>query len=308
VSASLQVTDDLSFAGYYQFEWEPARLFATGSYFSPVDLVGPGAEQIFGPGFIKTDDMEARDDGQFGISANLITMAASYGLYYTKFHSKDFYVLAMPIDHLYTFFYPEDIESLGASVNIAVGQYTFAAEVTYRDNVPLQMPEDFAIFPNFGPFVDMPHEPIYATGETLSVLLNTFSGGMRGNFFCDSQDLVAEVAYVTELSADNEELIPDKYDKDGLMAKIAYTPTWYQVLPGLTVTMPMGVGYAFNGKPTTLLWGGGGHQTGDFNIGVGGKYNEIWQFELMYRNFFGDTDYQAHADRDYVSFFIRRTF
>jgi hypothetical protein len=155
----------------------------------------------------------------------------------------------------------------------------------------------------------MPHEPVYATGQTLSVLLNTFSGGMRGNFFCDSQDLIAEIAYVTEVGADNENYVDrTNYDKDGLAAQVVYTPTWYQPIPGLTLTMPMGVAYAFKGKPTTVLWGGGPHEGGSFNVGLGGKYNEVWTFEMTYRNYFGDTDYQAHADRDYVSFFLRRTF
>jgi hypothetical protein len=149
---------------------------------------------------------------------------------------------------------------------------------------------------------------MYATGETLSVIFNTFSSGMRGNFFCDSQDLIAEVAYVEELSVDDEGLLADGYEKEGLAAKVTYTPIWYQVLPGLDLELPMGVEYAFKGKPTTLLWGLTTDEGGDFNVGVGGLYLNVWEFELSYRNYFGDTDWQPHADRDYLSFYIRRAF
>jgi hypothetical protein len=147
----------------------------------------------------------------------------------------------------------------------------------------------------------------------LGVILNTFSGGMRGNFFCDEQDLIAEMAWITELSADNEELIKPGYDKSGLTATVHYTPKWRQALPGLDLTMPTAIEYGFKGKPTSLIWQGAPHHGGSFNIGVGGMYNTVWEFELTYRNFFGETDqskinYQAFADRDYVSFFLRRAF
>lgn len=320
VSASLQVTDALSFDGYYQFKWEPARLFATGSYFSPVDLIGPGAERILaGPfAFVRRGDVEPDDSGQFGLNVKLNTFFVTYGLYYTKFHSKDFQVITglelgtppgapdfvvEPLPSYYYMAYPEDIESLGASANFAVGPYTFAAEVTYRDNVPMHSTADATT-----EILAFDKYATWATGKTLSVLLNTFSGGMRGNFFCDSQDLIAEVAYVKELSVDDESLLDPAYDKDGIGVKVVYTPKWYQVVPGFTFTMPTGIEYAPKGKPSTLLWGMGSHKGGSFNIGFGGLYEEVWEFELTYRNFYGDTDYQAHADRDYVSFYIRRAF
>lgn len=313
VAGSLQVTDNVAINGYYQFKWKPARLFATGSYFSPADLIGPGAERIWGPMFLKTDDIEPSDSGQFGISAKLNTMPATYGFYYNKFHAKDFYVVVKPIDGQYTFFYPEDIESYAVSGNMAWGQYTFAAEVTYRKNVPFNSdPAEekglLTVFPNFGPFVDMPHEPLYAKGDTLSILLNTFSGGMRGNFFCDAQDLIAEVAYVKQMSVNHQDWVDPTKDKDGLFAQAVYTPKWYQVLPGLDLTMPIGANYGFDCNPSTLLWGAGTDESGDFNVGIGGTYEGVWEFELTYRNFWGPWYNQAFTDRDYVSFYIRRAF
>jgi hypothetical protein len=271
--------------------------------------------------FLKTSDIKAKNSGQFGVSAKLETQFAAYGLYYNKFHSKDFMVVVKPIDGQYTFFYPEDIESYAVSANKAVGEFTFAAEVTYRKNAPLQTdsndlvvghPPLLTVFPNFGPFVNAPHTPLYAKGDTLNVILNTFSGGMRGNFFCDSQDLIAEVAWVKQMKVNNESWLDPNYDKTGLSATVHYTPKWYEVASGLDLTLPIIVNYGFQGKPTSVIWGGSPEKGGDFVVGVGGLLNQVWEFELDYRNFFGTTDKavgnQAFADRDYVSFFIRRSF
>jgi hypothetical protein len=334
VAGSLQVSDKFSLAAYYQFKWKPARLFATGSYFSPADLIGPGAERIFGPMFLKTHDITPKDSGQFGISAKLETQFAAYGLYYNKFHSKDFMIVPQPISGQYSFFYPSDIQQYAVSANKAVGEFTYAAEVAYRTNAPLQTdPHDFrnlglnlvTVFPNFGPFVNLPHSPLYAKGDTLNITLNTFSGGMRGNFFCDAQDLIAEVAYVKQMSVNNENYVDPRYEKTGLTATVHYEPHWYEVASGLDLGLPLVVNYGFKGKPTSLIWGGSPQHGGDVTIGLYGLLDQVWEFELDYRNFFGKTyqgepnplnhaqDFpivgtQGLADRDYVSLFIRRAF
>jgi hypothetical protein len=321
VGLSLQTTDNLSFNGYYQFKWKPARLFATGSYFSPADLIGPGAERILlgpnnlGPSFFKTKNIEPDDKGQFGVNAKLETEFAAFGLYYNKFHSKDFMVVVKPVDGQYTFFYPSDIESYAVTVNKAIGFYTFAAEVAYRKNVPFQTDtadQSKGLLTILPAFIPGPHEALYAKGDTLNVTVNTFSGGLPGNFFCDAQDLIAEVAYVKQMKVNNESWLDPNYEKTGLSATIHYTPKWYQALSGLDLQLPLILNYGIKGKPTSVIWGGSPEKGGDFVIGIYGMLNNLWECELDYRNFFGTTDKvvgnQAFADRDYVSFYIRRAF
>jgi len=334
VAGSLQVTDNLSFAGYYQFKWKPARLFGTGSYFSPADLIGPGADRIMpwpGVNFIRDENKgEPDDSGQFGVNAKLETMFATFGAYYNKFHSKDFMVVTggtqmqtppgappfikIPLPAYYYFYYPKDIESYAVSANKAVGQYTFALEVAYRKDVPLQTDSDDLRGLGLHLLSDPADssEPLYAKGNTLNITVNTFSGGMKGNFFCDSQDLIAEIAYVKQMDVNNETWLNPLYEETGLSGTVHYTPKWYQVLPGLDLSLPLIVSYGFQGKPTSVIWGGSPEKGGDFVVGLYGLYNQVWEFELDYRNFFGTTDKavgnQAHADRDYVSFFIRRMF
>jgi len=91
--------------------------------------------------------------------------------------------------------------------------------------------------------------------------------------------------------------------------QIVYEPKWYQFFPGFDLTLPIGANYAPEGRSSVVQNGEfGTHNGGDFNIGVGGTYNNVWDFQLSYRNYFGSTEYQHYADRDYVSFFIRRAF
>lgn len=48
VSAQLSVNDRLSFVGQYKLQFKHNELYPVGDYFSPADVVGPGAEFIYG--------------------------------------------------------------------------------------------------------------------------------------------------------------------------------------------------------------------------------------------------------------------
>jgi hypothetical protein len=48
ISATLAVSPELSLMAYKKFEFEPTEVFPVGHYFSPADVVGPGAEFAYG--------------------------------------------------------------------------------------------------------------------------------------------------------------------------------------------------------------------------------------------------------------------
>jgi len=87
---------------------------------------------------------------------------------------------------------------------------------------------------------------------------------------------------------------------------MVYEPKWYQFLPAFDLTMPIGISYAPEGRSS--VQDTGIHKGGSWNIGIGGTYDNTWTTYLTYVNYYGDTDYQAHADRDYIGFSIRRAF
>jgi hypothetical protein len=307
--AMLQLTDNLSFGAYYQFAWKPTRLFGSGSLFSPADMIGPGAERIWGANFLKAADMKPSDSGQFGIKMEYALGGWDLGLYALKYHSKDFYVVVKPIEHQYTFFYPEDIKAYGVSANTSIGIWTLAAEVTYRKNAPFkEAANSLALFPAFIPFV--PHEVMYPAGDSLHANFNLFMPGLPSNFFSDTATLIFEVGWNDRLKVTkNLENLDTTKKKSALKMQIVYEPKWYQFFSNFDLILPIGANYAPEGRASAVQNGEfGTNHGGDFNIGVGGTYNNVWDLQLTYRKFFGSTEYQHYADRNYVSFFIRRTF
>ena len=64
-SASVSLTDALSVAGFYQFEWEETHIDPVGSYFSSTDYAGPGAREAV------ISDIEGNRDDGFGFGGPL---------------------------------------------------------------------------------------------------------------------------------------------------------------------------------------------------------------------------------------------
>lgn len=318
VSAGLQITDDMEIGAIYQFQWEPNRLFAAGSYFSPADMVGPlGAERILagpdnlGPTFDRTHDVEARDDGQGGIQLTYTTpWNMELGLYALRVHSRDFYVVtglgATGPSHYY-YLYPEDIEYYGVSVDTNVGKYPLSVEVTYRRNAPLAS-EDITLLP--GQTFDNDDDPLYPVGQTLHVDITSFSGSNVGRLFCDEYDVIFEVGIDHLLKVDeNEDMLKEDTKDTAVMAQLVYIPKWHQVLPGLDLNLPMGITYSFEGRAAGMQGGGyGNHEGGSWNIGIQAIYNAQWKAGLTYTDYFGKTEYQPWNERDTVGFYVTRTF
>ena len=105
VSASYGLTSNLSVSGYYQLDWEEYVLPPAGSYFSDLDLIGDGAENLL----LATSDLplpplsfpyldldrasddDPKDSGQFGVSLTWFSRAlgeTEFSLYYINHHMK----------------------------------------------------------------------------------------------------------------------------------------------------------------------------------------------------------------------------
>ena len=103
-----------------------------------------------------------------------------------------------------------------------------------------------------------------------------------------------------------------------------FTPAYFQVLPGLDLEVPIGLGYNFDGRSGAVAnFNGGSSHGGDFSIGVNGTYQNVWKFGVSYLRFLGDefsfvtpqnsatpmlSFKQTLKDRDFISFNIHRTF
>jgi len=304
-SVDWQVTNDLSFGAYYQFKWRGVRLWGSGSYFSPVDLLIEGGDRIIGPGFIRTTDDEPKDSGQYGLQAKYQSKwGVDFGAYALNYHSKGPSVVVKPIELQYYLYYPEDIKAYGVSANTSIGIVTIAGEINYRQNVPL-VSQDIAVFPAFVP--GLPHEPQYAVGNTLHANVNFFMPNLPANFISDSGTFIFETSWNTRLSVtEHEELLATGKTKGGWKIKLAYEPKWFQFLSAFDLITPIGVEYTPQGLGS--VQDTGPHKGGMWTVGVGGTYDNKWDVLLTYVNYYGDTKYQSIADRDYVGFSLRRAF
>jgi hypothetical protein len=115
--------------------------------------------------------------------------------------------------------------------------------------------------------------------------------------------------------------------RDAFAFRMLFEPQYFQVLPGLDLSVPIGLGYNFGGRSSAVAnFAGGASSAGDYSIGLKGKYQNAWNFALTYSDFFGPaktftetmvagngsprqlTFGQTLADRANISFTVSRTF
>ena len=177
LSTNLQVDSNLSLGAYYQFEWRPLRLPAAGSYFSPADFVGEGADLLLTPtggAANRVSDLKGRDSGQFGVAMryNFEPLDTEFGAYFMNYHSRTPTVGTLTANTnlatigriintanalapgsggglaqstmlgrgQYYLDYPEDIRLFGASFSTTLPTGTaWTGEISYRPNAPVQL-------------------------------------------------------------------------------------------------------------------------------------------------------------------------
>lgn len=335
LSAQLQLTQSVSIGGYYQFEWERTRLPAAGSYFSPADLVDVGGERILvatvpgiGPvaSFYRTRDIEAKNSGQGGIQLRYRSAAldTDFGFYAVRYHDKTSkeYVRpgfgvgpGSPPDMIgdYTLVFAEDIRAYGVSASTSIGDANVAAEVSIRDNAPLVS----LTMPDFTGTGDNDRNPLYAVGRTAHAQVSMIQLLNRSSMW-DGAVLLGEIAWNRTLSIKkNAAALDPNTTRDALGMRVVFEPQYFQVLDGVDISVPIGLGYTLSGRSSAVA-GFGVRHGGDFNIGIKGDYLKVWQFSLAYTHFLGSeapvviggikTFKQFLKDRNFVAFSLARTF
>ena len=319
ISCQLRPTQTLSLAAYYQYEWRKTRLPAAGSYFSSADLLDAGGERLFpGPpesALFRGRDLEARDSGQWGISARYRAQGidTDFGLYYIRFHEKlpQLYLRqgegadpAIGKAGEYSLVYPEDVRLLGASFATTLADVSLAGEVHVRHNTPLagspqQVSPDLA--------ADNRSNPLYAVGETVHAQISAIRV-MPASLFWDSANALAEVGWQHLIDISRN---PGAFDatrrRDAWGFQTVFTPTYFQVATDLDIDVPLTLSYTPQGK-SPLPFFNGPHKGGTMGVGVSALYRRVWNVGLQFIHFYGGVSFQALKDRDFVSLSIQRTF
>ncbi|MDO8778207.1 MAG: DUF1302 domain-containing protein [Burkholderiaceae bacterium] len=337
ISGSLQVAEGVTLGGYYQFKWRPSKIAGVGSYFSNQDYIGGGRLYLGGPPVPADDskDQKPGDSGQFGAQLRWSPAGSAfeYGLYAARYHDK---TPAVPVFDLINGnmhkVYAEGIKTFGASVTSSIGQLNWALEGSVRDDAPLASDPAVLAGAPFMPASDCSgsaSNPCYAIGRTAHLNLSGIYVLNKSGLW-DGGALVAELAWNRTLSVTKNPSavgfggLDPNTTRDAAAFRMIFEPQYFQVLPGLDLSIPVGLGYNFGGRSSAIFnFAGGASNAGDLSIGIKGKYRE-WNVGLSYTSFFGEENTftitdprtptrmlsfgQTNADRNYLSFNVSRTF
>lgn len=330
VSAQFQLRPNLALGGYYQFEHRKSRIPAVGSYFSGADVFDDGAENfLFAPGFgaPRTGDLKAKDSGQFGLQLRWrpADMDSEVGLYAANYHDKLFqaYLRANPLFGApgplnFQLVYPENIKTYGASVSTSVGDFNVGVEASVRRNTPL------VSGPQIDPSVDgsagIGANALYAVGSSAHLNLSTIYL-LGPTAFWQGGSFLGEFGWNRRTSIkQNAAALDPNTSRDAYGLRFIFEPQYFQVLPQMDVSVPIGLGYNPRGNSSVVQqFNGGVRKGGDLSIGLKGSYAQQWRFGLTYTHFIGSagaalgadahlTFKQNLADRDFVSLSVQTTF
>jgi len=326
LSTQVQVSSDISIGAYYQYEWEKNRLPPSGSYLSDVDFVGAGTESLL-PGtpvaMAKVGDLKP-EAPQAGIQLRFRPQSSDveYGVYIAQYNDKNPAIM-MNLGNNFRFVYPEKIKTVGASFSTVVGEANIAGEISYRWNAPIVSAPQVDI----GLKGNSTDHPLYAVGKTAHAQVSGIYL-MGRNALWDGAELLGELAWNRTLSVTKNPLAVDpNVSRDAMAFRMIFSPQFFQVLPGLDLSVPIGLGYNPYGKSSAVFkFNGGAERGGDFSIGLKGEYQRTWKFGANFTHYFGDTNAfltpntttipglymqtgaQSLHDRDFVSLSIQRTF
>lgn len=321
LSATALLTDNVSVAANYYLEWDPHRLPEGGTYLGAFDLsfqggqVLPGGTRVLGD--LSSGPNEKPDDrGSWGVNTQIrsATLGGTVGLYYREFDDR--FPTMIPTAGGLANAYAEDVKLYGISFNRLIGAVSVGAELSHRQGT--------ALASNGGGL---------ALGDTWHGLVNMMAYIGKTSLF-DSASLTAELTYtrLDDVDRGTEGFLIGKHEDygcnlgkeggcttdDAWGIQIGFTPTWFQVMPGVDVTMPVNFGIGLKGNAVTPL--GSAEGGGAWSAGVGLDIHSRYKVDLTYSDYFGDVVRDANGhwiaangsglleDRGWVSLTFKTTF
>jgi hypothetical protein len=307
-SFSWQPVSGLSIIGYYQFEWRQNRINPYNPYDSTMTILAgddldDGTQQIVLPlgrggtpvTFNRTNDMTPGSSGQFGLGLRWQRGDFDWGFYGLSFNAKTpelYFRMTASVSESamgsYNLVFPKDIQTTGVSVSGPLGDASFGAELSARVGMPLV--NAGILLPSGDDFpADNDAHPRYPIGNTLhaqfSWLYTTpplpgIPGGANWTGEVAANDLLA--------ATDNaDQLVPGRTHAAAALRTV-FEPQFFQVLPRLDLSVPIGLGYNFLGLSevdSTMNRG-----TADLSIGATLTLDQSWKLALNATHYLGVTE------------------
>lgn len=343
LSMQAQLTDNLSLAAQYFFQWESDRFPEGGTYLGPADFVFDGPDRQFlsaGLGFAnRASPVEPKQRGEHGLALRWSPAAidGTVGFYYRNYADKIPQVLLTKVGAAstseYRNIYADDIKLYGVSLAKNIAGVSVGAEVSYRENTPLSA-KVLGISPTGVPTQGETSGP---RGDTWHALINTV-GLIPKTFLFDQASWAAELTWsrwdkvrsgANLFQAEGfagcsfaGKPVGDKWDgcatKSYVGAGVSFTPTWYQVLAGVDLSAPLSYSQGVKGNAATVF--GGNEDMGNYTVGLSADIVQKYRVDLKYVAFFGKYRDNGTAvttqngfttllkDRDFVSLTLKTTF
>lgn len=203
----------------------------------------------------------------------------------------------------YYLVYPEAIEVYGVSASGYLGDSSLAGEISTRRNMPLvSRPR---IVPAGTP-IDGGANALFAIGNTLHAQVSAITNFAPSKLW-DGANLSAEVAANKLLDVTRNAGARDQ-SRNTFAAALrgVFEPQYFNVFPGGDLSVPIGFGYGLTGN--SAVDGSQNTKAGDMEFGLRMLYRSVWEASLTFTHYFGAPARQPFADRDYLSFSIKRTF
>jgi hypothetical protein len=303
ISATSQITDTLSISAEYLLEWEGYRYPEGGTYLGPVDFVFNGPDRQFlsaALGFAANGNpSEPKEYGEWGLAARWSPqwLDGTLGFYYRNYADKLPQTLLTQVGRntsRYNLIYADDIDLFGVSLAKNIGGVSVGAEFSYRRNTPLNS-QVLGIAPGLPSEGDTKGP----RGDTLHGLVNTLGVIPQTPVF-DAATWAAELtfAHYTKVRSGANLFMAEGYvpcagkDKwDGCTTRnyaglaLAFTPTWYQVFPGVDLFAPVTYAVGLSGNAPTVF--GGNQALGNYSIGIAADVFQKYRFDLKYIDWVG---------------------
>ncbi len=257
-----------------------------------------------------------------------------------------FYPAALGTTSQYQLEYASGIDIVGLSLSKNIGGISIGAEMNYRKHMPLLstaavlMPVGTnpaivaALNAKFAPTLVVAAGALPAAGEVSGARGNTIHGVL--NFLAttaqtplfDASTIMAELVYNRIDKVTSGDIYykgrdsytgVDKVSRNFFGVALNFTPTWFQVFPGVDVSMPLS--YAAGLKGNSAITSGGNKGAGTYGLGLGFDIYQKYRIDVKYAGFFGPLTTDATGaitssggvtallkDRGFVAVTLKTTF
>ena len=311
-----------SLEAYNQLEWRRDRLPGVASFFSTTDILDVGGQRFLAadglPTMLRASDDVPHGIGQIGVALRHSGGLVDWGIYALQADARSPTVIFYPAAGTYHLEFPQGIQIYGVSGSTYLGDANVAGEISVHRKTPLDVTSGLGAGSSLGS--GYPGGNVYSA-YSLQVAnpawLQSNTSTLRGttiNAQISLQQQFGPSRFVDDASLQVElagnQLVsyatPPDRTRFALAVRAVLTPQYFQVLPGLDLSVPVSFGLGLVGRSSVDDSQNAG--AGFVSVGLNATYHVVWEAGVSFTHFIGGPRIQPLADRDFATISLTRTF